>query len=97
MGEVSGWQQVANGVHHLPALRGVQCVRMRRGKRAAVIVEILAGCIRKLIRKCCTHQDVRSDADILAGRAERPLNFSALSQEERDALLSDLMGRQLRP
>lgn len=34
---------------------------------------------------------------IVSGRAERPLNFSNLSQEERDALLSDLMGRQLRP
>lgn len=32
---------------------------------------------------------------VVSGRAERPLNFSALSQEERDALLSDLMGRSL--
>ncbi|CUS56896.1 MAG TPA: TetR family transcriptional regulator [Hyphomonas sp.] len=32
---------------------------------------------------------------IVSGRAERPLNFSALSPQERDALLSDLMASQL--
>ena len=32
---------------------------------------------------------------VVSGRAERPLNFSALSQEERDTLLSDLMARSL--
>ena len=32
---------------------------------------------------------------IVSGRAERPLNFSNLSKKERDALLSEMMGRQL--